>query len=53
MQQVKIGAVKLQLVPEAGKYPEHLTWRQALEREWAGEWGTLAGLTGYRYKMAL
>lgn len=53
MDPVKIGAVKLMLVPEAGRYPEHLTWKRILERDWAGEWGTLARLTGYRYRMAL
>lgn len=53
MPEVKIGAVKLELVPETDKSPEHLTWKRALEREWAGEWGTLAKLTDYCYKMAL
>lgn len=53
MKTVKIGSIMLKLVPENGKFPEHLTWKKALEREWAGPWGTLAGLTGYRYKMAL
>lgn len=51
--EVKIGNVKLQLVPENERYPQHLTWKRALEREWAGDWGTLASLTGYAYKMAL
>jgi hypothetical protein len=49
---VKIGNVLLKHVPE-GKTPEHLTWKKALEKEWAGEWGTLAKLTDYRYKMGL
>jgi hypothetical protein len=53
MLQVKIGAVKLKLVPEDGRYPEHLTWKQALERDWAGPWGTLARLTAYRFHLAL
>lgn len=53
MPSVKIGAVKLLLVPEDGKSPEHLTWKKVFEREWAGEWGTLAKLTDYCYKMAL
>lgn len=53
MQEVKVGAIKLKLVSEDGKHPEHLTWKQALEREWAGQWGSLAGRTGYRYRMAL
>jgi hypothetical protein len=52
MEVVKIGNVQLKVVPE-GKTPEHLTWKKALEKEWAGEWGTLAQLTGYRYKMGL
>jgi hypothetical protein len=52
MEVVKIGNVQLKVVPE-GKTPEHLTWKKALEKEWAGEWGTLAKLTGYRYKMGL
>jgi|GEM_PF-6765885 hypothetical protein len=53
MKIVKVGAIVLNLVPGNGKFPEHLLWKRALEREWAGPWGTIARLTGYRYKMFL
>jgi hypothetical protein len=48
----KVGAVVLHRVPE-GKAPEHYLWKKALEREWAGDWGTLARLTDYRYRIGL
>jgi len=48
----KVGSVVIHRVPE-GKTPEHYLWKRSLEREWAGEWGTLARLTGYRYKVGL
>jgi len=48
----KVGGVVLQRVPE-GRGPECYLWKRVLEREWAGEWGTLARLTGYRYKLGL
>lgn len=48
----KVGAVALVKVPE-GKTPEHYLSKRLLEKEWAGEWGTLARFTGYRYRMGL
>lgn len=48
----KVGNVALRRVPE-GKAPEYYLWKKALEREWAGEWGTLAKLTSYRFKTGL
>lgn len=48
----KVGNIVLRKVPE-GKAPEHYLWKKALEREWAGPWGTLAQLTGYRYRIGL
>ena len=30
-----------------GKTPEHYQWKRVLEKEWAGEWKTLAKLTDY------
>jgi len=48
----KVGSVVLRKVPE-GRAPEHYQWKRSLEREWAGEWGTLAKLTGYRFKIGL
>jgi len=50
--EAKVGGVVLRKVPE-GKTPEHYQWKRVLEKEWAGEWGTLARLTGYRYKVGL
>lgn len=47
-----VGGVVLKLIPE-GKTPEHYLWKKKLEREWAGEWGTLAKLTKHRYKIGL
>jgi hypothetical protein len=48
----KVGSVVLRRVPET-KAPEHYLWKRLLEREWAGEWGTLAKFTGYRFKIGL
>ena len=41
----KVGGVVLGRVPE-GKTPEHYQGKRVLEKEWAGEWGNLAKLTG-------
>lgn len=48
----KVGNTILRYVPE-GAAPPHFLWKRVLEREWAGEWGTLAKLTGYRYRMGI
>lgn len=48
----KVGNIVLRRVPE-GKAPEHYLWKRSLEREWAGDWGTLAKLTSYRYRIGL
>ena len=45
-----IGGIFLKKVVD-GKTPEHYAWKKKLEREWAGDWGTLAKLTKYRYKI--
>lgn len=47
-----VGGVLLKKVLD-GKTPEHYAWKKKLEREWAGDWGTLAKLTKYRYKIGL
>jgi len=39
-------------VPE-GKTPEQYQGKRVLEKEWAGEWGPLGKLTGYRDKVGL
>ena len=51
-EKAKVGAVALVKVPE-GKAPEHYLSKRLLEKEWAGEWGTLAKFTGYRYRIGL
>jgi hypothetical protein len=48
----KVGAIALVKVPE-GKTPEHYLSKRLLEKEWAGELGTLAKFTGYRYRIGL
>jgi len=48
----KVGNVILKKVQE-GKAPEHYLWKKTLEREWAGEWGTLAQMTSYNFKIGL
>ena len=47
-----IGGIFLKKVVD-GKTPEHYAWKKKLEREWAGEWGTLAKSTKYRYRIGL
>jgi hypothetical protein len=51
-EKANIGGIFLKKVVD-GKTPEHYAWKKKLEREWAWEWGTLARLTKYRYKIGL